>query len=85
MEEIRTTISPEHYFLPLTYDEFWELKAKVEAIGVNLPENQLAYLWNNYNQIRGVNESRPCSCQSAASHWIACVEFLKEWVKSKTI
>ena len=85
METITTTISPEHQYLPLTYDEFVELKGIVESIGVNLPENLLPYLWDKYNYIRGVNQPRPCSCQSAASHWIACVEFLKEWVKSKSI
>jgi hypothetical protein len=85
METITTTISPEHQYLPLSYEEFWELKNELDKISVNIPENVAPLLWNYYNKVRGVSENKPCMCQSAASHWIACVEFLKEWVKSKTI
>ena len=85
METITTTISPEHQYLPLSYQQFIELKLQLDRISVNVPENLAPYLWDNYNHIRGVSENRPCMCQSAAPHWIACVDFLKEWVKSKAV
>jgi hypothetical protein len=83
MEEIRTTISPEHKYLPLSYTEFVELKNQLDRITVNVPESIAPYLWDNYNRIRAVSEPRPCMCQSAAALWIGCVNFLKEWVGSK--
>jgi hypothetical protein len=85
METITTTISPEHQYLPLTYEEFIDLKNQLSKISNNVPENIAPYLWDNYNRIRAVNQPRPCMCQSAASHWIGCVEFLREWVNSKSI
>ena len=85
METITTTISPEHQYLPLTYNEFWELKEQLSKISNNVPESVAPYLWDKYNFIRAVNQPRPCMCQSSAALWIGCVEFLREWVNSKSI
>jgi hypothetical protein len=85
METITTTISPEHQYLPLTYDEFIELKNQLSKISNNVPESVAPYLWDNYNRIRAVSQPRPCMCQSAAGLWIGCVEFLREWINSKSI
>lgn len=73
----------EQKYQPLSYTEFVELKNQLDRITVNVPENIAPYLWDNYNRIRAVSQPRPCMCQSAASLWIGCVNFLKEWVQTK--
>ena len=73
----------EQKYKPLSYTEFVELKNQLDKISNNVPESVAPYLWDNYNRIRAVSEPRPCMCQSAASLWIGCVNFLKEWVGSK--
>lgn len=73
----------ESKYLPLSYTEFVELKNQLDKISNNVPESVAPYLWENYNRIRAVSEPRPCMCQSAASLWIGCVNFLKEWVSTK--
>jgi hypothetical protein len=73
----------EQKYNPLSYTEFVELKNQLDKISNNVPESVAPYLWDNYNRIRAVSEPRPCMCQSAASLWIGCVNFLKEWVGSK--
>lgn len=73
----------EQKYQPLTYTEFVELKNQLDKISNNVPENVAPYFWDNYNRIRAKSEPRPCMCQSAASLWIGCVNFLKEWVGSK--
>ena len=73
----------EQKYKPLSYTEFVELKNQLDKISNNVPESIAPYLWENYNRIRAVSEPRPCMCQSAASLWIGCVNFLKEWVGSK--
>jgi hypothetical protein len=82
METMTTTIPPERYH-PLTSEEFSMLNGVLQSIGHNLPENQLPYIWDNFNRLRGANEGRPCSCQSAASHWIKAISYLREWVKER--
>lgn len=73
----------EQKYQPLSYSEFVELKNQLDRITVNIPESVAPYLWDMYNRIRAVSQPRPCMCQSSASLWIGCVNFLKEWVESK--
>ena len=73
----------EQKYQPLSYTEFVELKNQLDKISVNIPESVAPYLWEMYIRIRAVSEPRPCMCQSSASLWIGCVNFLKEWVGSK--
>lgn len=73
----------ENKYQPLTIDEFNEMKGIVDSIGVNLPEHLLPYIWDKYNALRGKSEPRPCSCQSAASHWIGAINYLRDWIKQK--
>jgi hypothetical protein len=73
----------EQKYQPLSYTEFVELKNQLDKISNNVPESVAPLLWNYYNLIRSLSEPRPCMCQSAASLWIGCVNFLKEWVGSK--
>jgi len=82
MEELKPELQQSKYH-PLTFEEYKELKEKMETISVNLPDNMLGYVWNNYNRLNGTNISQPCSCQSAAGHWKAAVELLKDWVKQR--
>lgn len=88
MEET-TTISPDYPPIPsevthpLTYTEFMELKAELDAITVRLPDNKMGYIWSNFNKIRGVSEPQPCGCASAAGHWRRALTELRAWVQSK--
>jgi hypothetical protein len=88
MEET-TTISPDYPPIPsevthpLTYGEFMELKAELDAITVRLPDNKMGLIWSNFNRIRGVAEPQPCGCASAAGHWKRALTELRAWVQSK--
>ena len=76
-------MNEEQKYQPLSYTEFIELKNELDKISTNIPESIAPFLWDNYNRIRAVSQPRPCMCQSSASLWIGCVNFLKEWVESK--
>ena len=83
--ENMTTIPPEVVIHPLSKEEFLELKDFISNIGVRLPDDKMGYVWNMYNHLRGVQERQPCGCQSAAGHWVNAVNYLKQWVESKSI
>lgn len=85
MEDNITTLPPEAVVHPLTLDEYYELKTFIKSIGARLPEGKMGYVWNSYNQLRGVQETQPCGCQSAAGHWVNAINFLKQWVESKSL
>lgn len=70
---------------PLTSEEFKELSSVVLSLGAYLSENQAPYIWDNFNKVRGDNESRPCMCPSAGGHWKRAVDYLTEWVKGRNI
>jgi hypothetical protein len=64
-----------------TAEEYQKLKETIEPIKDYLPENQLAYIWDNYRIISGnIEEPRPCSCGSAAAHWIKAVNTIKNYI-----
>ena len=65
----------ESKYHPLTFEEYKELKEKMETM--------LGYVWNNYNKLNGTNISQPCGCQSAAGHWKEAINLLKDWVKTR--
>jgi hypothetical protein len=73
----------EEKYIPLTVDEYKKLKETMAGIGVNLPEHLLPYIWDTYNRLRSKSEPRPCSCQSAAPHWIGAVNYLNNWLKER--
>lgn len=86
MEETTvTTTLPEFIskYLPLTEDEFTELKGFLDNLGHNLPTDKTNYVWNNYNAIRRMSEKQPCNCGSAASMWKRAIDELREWVKER--
>ena len=74
----------ENKYSPLSETEFQELKAILEQIGAYLPDNQMNYIWGNFNKLRGENENQPCGCPSAGGHWRRAVEYLREWVKARS-
>lgn len=82
MEET-TTIPPEAVYHPFTQQEFIDLDYTMQSITNHLPDNKMGYVWSNYNRIRGVNETQPCGCASAAGHWLRAVNELKQWIASK--
>jgi len=70
----------ENKFHPYTEEQYIELKQKIEPIKDWLPENLLPYIWDNYKLLSGSTENRPCSCGSAAKHWIKAVNVIKDFI-----
>lgn len=66
-----------------TYEEISEMKEFLTNLGMNLPENRLNYVWENYKRITGVNEPTPCSCQSSSGLWIKAIQVLRDFIKDK--
>lgn len=63
-------------------EEYQKLKETAEGINDYLPENLLPYIWDNYRIISGnIEEPRPCSCGSAAKHWMKAVDTIKNYIK----
>lgn len=73
----------ENKFAPLTEAEFMELDQKLAGIGSWLPEGDMGYIWQKFNQIRGANENQPCGCSSAGAHWKRAVDELNKFVKER--
>lgn len=69
---------------PLSEIEFIELNRVLNEIGAYLPDNQMGYIWGNFNRVRNATENQPCGCASAGGHWKRAVEHLKQWVKERT-
>lgn len=85
MEDNLTTLPPEAVIHPLSLEEYNELKEFITKLGARLPDDKLSYVWNHYNLLRGVKEQQPCGCQSAAGHWVNAINYIKQWVESKSI
>ena len=66
-----------------TYEEIAELKEFITNLGLNLPENKLTYVWENYKRITGSTEQTPCSCQSSSGLWIKAVDTIRNFVKDQ--
>jgi hypothetical protein len=67
-------------YTPYTEEEYIELKNVVDAIGAYIPNDKMAFIWNNYKKITKSNESQPCSCGSAASHWRRAVDEIRNFI-----
>lgn len=72
-----TTMNP---FAPYTQSEFNELKAVLAEITTHIPNDKMSWVWNNFKKVTNSNETQPCSCGSAASHWKRAVETLRNFV-----
>jgi len=73
----------ENIIVPLTDEEYKQLKETVDSIESYLPENKAPYVWDMFNRLRGENENRPCTCGSAGAHWARAVTYLREYIKEK--
>ena len=73
----------EEKYLPLTEEQYIELKGFLEGLGNTLPTDKTNYVWNNYNAIRGISEKQPCNCGSAAGMWRRAIDDLSNWVKER--
>ena len=74
---------PSQIIHPLTFDEFIELDKFINSLGSYLPDDKAAYVWNNFNRLRGENEPQPCTCPSSAGHWKRAVNYLLDWVNTR--
>ena len=83
METTATTIPTEHRYHPYSVDEFLELKNIMSSITTHIPNDRMGWVWSNHNKILGTNESQPCSCGSAASHWIRAAETIRTFISNK--
>jgi hypothetical protein len=76
-------IVPDEVIAPLSREEYQRLKDVIRNVNQHLPENQAPFVWDMFNRLRGMNETRPCTCASAGSHWARAVEHLRNWLKDK--
>jgi hypothetical protein len=81
MEET-TTIGPERYH-PLTAEQFIKLKDVLSTITSHLPDSEAPFIWNMYNDTRGVAERQPCTCGSSGRYWAEAVKHLNSFVKER--
>lgn len=65
---------------PLKEEEFLRLETELKSISSFLPENQMRYMWQMCNVIRGENQNQPCACKSSAGLWTRCIEDLRKFV-----
>ena len=76
-------IVPDEVIAPLNREEYQRLKDVIRNVNQHLPENQAPFVWDMFNRLRGMNETRPCTCASAGAHWARAVEHLRNWLKDK--
>lgn len=77
-----TTIPPEYSnrFLPYTIEEYKELKEVMDTITTHIPHDKMGWIWSNHNKINKTNESQPCSCGSASSHWVRATQTIRNFI-----
>jgi len=66
---------------PYTEGEFRELKSIAETITSHIPQDKVDFVWNNHNRINGNNETKPCTCGSAAGHWKRAMETIRGFIQ----
>lgn len=67
-----------------SYEELALLKDFITNLGLNLPEDRLTYVWENYKRITGSNENQPCSCQSSSGLWIKAVQAIRTYIQENS-
>jgi hypothetical protein len=81
MENYVTTIP---YFinkyLPYTEEEYVQLKSIMDSITNYIPNDKMGWVWNNHNRILKTNEPTPCSCKSAANHWVRAAGTIRNFI-----
>lgn len=68
---------------PIGEDNFNKLVGILEKITSHLPEHDAPFIWNMYNDTRGVNERQPCTCASSGRYWGEAIQYLRAWVNEK--
>jgi hypothetical protein len=68
---------------PIGEENFNKLVGILDKITSHLPEQDAPFIWNMYNDTRGVNERQPCTCGSSGKYWGEAIQHLKAWVKEK--
>lgn len=83
METTVTTIPPEYFnkYLPYTPVEYLELKQIMDSITTHIPTDKMSWVWSNHNRINKSNESQPCACGSASSHWVRAATTIRDFIK----
>lgn len=69
--------------MELNETELTELKDVLAQITTRIPESKASYVWNTFNQIRGLHEPQPCMCQSSAGNWVRAIDTLRNYVNNK--
>lgn len=64
----------------MSEEEVKELKEELSRITTFIPDAIMGKLWRWCNIIRNETSTQPCGCQSAAKHWVKCVEDLRKWI-----
>jgi len=67
-------------YTPYTEAEYKELKEIMETIVTHIPNDRMGWVWSNHNKINNINEAQPCSCGSAANHWIRATETIRNFI-----
>jgi hypothetical protein len=73
----------EDKFAPIGEDNFNKLVLIISKITSHLPEHDAPFIWNMYNDTRGMNQAQPCTCGSSGRYWGEAVAHLKAWVKER--
>ena len=67
-------------YLPYTEAEYKELKEIMNNITTHIPNDRMGWVWSNHNRILRINEAQPCSCGSAASHWLRAANTIRDFI-----
>lgn len=81
MDNNVTTLPPADKWFPYTETEYNELKSIAATITTHIPNDKVDWVWSNHNRINGNNETRPCTCGSAAGHWARAMETIRSFIK----
>ena len=81
MDNNVTTLPPADKWFPYTETEYNELKTIAATITTHIPNDKVDWVWSNHNRINGNNETRPCTCGSAAGHWARAMETIRGFIK----
>jgi hypothetical protein len=67
-------------YFPYTETEYKELKEIMDNITTHIPNDRMGWVWGNHNRILRTNEGQPCSCGSAAAHWVRAANTIRDFI-----
>lgn len=77
----------ENKYHPFTEQEFFLIKAEMDAAGYYLPRDGGAQkrIWDNCSRIKSDMGGQPsCTCKSQVHRWVQCYDVIKEFIKSRS-